>query len=72
MSVDDNIDKIIDKIIDTGWDITHLQPTVGDHAFYVKATKTGADGEEISVDRKAVRLKLAFLLVLQAIVRDWG
>ena len=72
VSVDDNIDEIINKIIDTGWDITHLQPTVGDHAFYVKATKTGEDGEEISVDRKAVRLKLAFLLVLQAIVRDWG
>tara|TARA_R110000751_G_scaffold63704_5_gene131301 strand:- start:829 stop:1233 length:405 start_codon:yes stop_codon:yes gene_type:complete len=72
VSVDDNIDEIINKIIGMGWAITHLQTTVGDHAFYVKATKTGPDGEEISVDRKAVRLKLAFLLVLQAIVRDWG
>jgi hypothetical protein len=72
VSVDDNIDKIIDKIIDRGWIITQLQPSVGDHAFYVRATSTSDAGEEISVDRKAVRLKLAFLLVLQAIVRDWG
>ena len=56
VSVDDNIDKIIDKVIDMGWDITHLQPTVGDRAFYVKATKLSEDGEEISVDRMAVRL----------------
>ena len=72
VSVEDNIDKVIDKILEMGWDITNLQPSHGEQAFYVKAAKTLDDGEEISVDRKAVRIKLAFLLVLQAIVRDWG
>ena len=72
MSVEDNVDKVIDKLITMGWDITTVQSTVGDQAFYVKATKKNEDGEEITVDRKAVRLKLAFLLVLQAIARDWG
>ena len=46
--------------------------SAGDKAFYVKATKKTDGDEEIAVDRKAVRLKLAFLLDLQAIVRDWG
>tara|TARA_R100001082_G_scaffold109988_1_gene88519 strand:- start:4475 stop:4882 length:408 start_codon:yes stop_codon:yes gene_type:complete len=72
VEIDDNVDKVIDKIIDMGWDITNLQLSAGDKAFYVKATKKTDDVEEIAVDRKAVRLKLAFLLVLQAIVRDWG
>ena len=72
VSVEDNVDAVIDEIIKLGWDITTVQSTVGDQAFYVKAAKKNEDGEEISVDRKAVRLKLAFLLVLQAIIRDWG
>ena len=72
VEVKDDVDKIIDKILDMGWDITSLQLSTADKAFYVKVSKKTDDNEEIAVDRKAVRLKLAFLLVLQAIVRDWG
>ena len=66
--VENDIDKIIDKILSLGWSITTLQMGIGNQSFYVKITKDDCG----TVDRKAVRLKLAFLLVLQAITRDWS